>query len=617
MIQLQANEFIGSSKEAMAEILKAGRTHNQIEIIAPTGSGKTFFIDNILAKKTDAVIVVPFKIINQVYKNSKTIDTNSTEDDLIDGPMVMVIDQAVRFWEQIKYRTIIIDEAHCLMTEVTYRDKVIQFVKLLNERIVKGYQSKVIAFTATPCIESKMLSMHVVEIRKDRKRISTTFIKVKSVAGCMAHRCLDAMTNLNISKIFVMDNSHAKSIYEKLRCRVPEECLDYLRSETINTEECQKIVQDEMLNKIVTVSTKVACNGLNFNNEHENILIITSFHPGRTSYMDIIQMIGRIRKTSCNIAVEIYYNENTLFEAHIQRSLIKDAVTAEEVSYNEEYKLYFEKHSCNIDAIIKDLGSYEYIYVTKDFINKTVKMSSSKHSDGFKDWIRSNSNWIYEIDTITDEHPEWDKYICVIKDLSYGFGFSEFEIARNIRALCKQSKACMDVILNRYRLWVEVCSMTDEEYDRFIYLLKERICRIKRNKEGYCKVFNNNNYIKIAMLMNQNEKELELAMKYRELSKVSNTLDVIENTKKVSCSKAGKAGNTVGKSNGGKIGGKKGSPKKQVIIERISNGESITFSSKGECMTFLGIGEGLFSRWIKGVPTKSKALKDYRVVSVG
>ena len=51
------------------DIIEAVRIIRQLEITAPTCSGKTFFINNFLAHKFNSIVIVPFNATNALYGN--------------------------------------------------------------------------------------------------------------------------------------------------------------------------------------------------------------------------------------------------------------------------------------------------------------------------------------------------------------------------------------------------------------------------------------------------------------------------------------------------------------------------------------------------------------------
>ena len=311
---IKKGEWIGKYKD---EILDFINKHRQCEVVGPTGTGKTSFINGFneyddilnydefsLAKELNAIVLVPFNVTNKLYDSMIEISSeNGLKEIKDDRCYVMIWDQALIHWDKIKERTLIIDEAHCLFLDRTYRDTAVRLMKKIKED-----NCKIVLFTATPSGEAEELNCDMIKFTNERNVINLNFLKVNSVdaaqLGCINH-CLDK----NIfDKIVLFDDMHAKRIYENLMIEGKWiNDISYIRADTKDSEDFTYLREKELLNKKLTLCTCVAFNGLNFKNEHENILVITSYRKGDTTAAKIIQEAGRIRNS--NVTVIVYYDD--------------------------------------------------------------------------------------------------------------------------------------------------------------------------------------------------------------------------------------------------------------------------------------------------------------------
>ncbi len=370
--------------------------HRRCEIVAPTGVGKTTFIngwggevmnffspdvylDFSLAKKLNAIVLVPFIVTNRLYNNMIEISSENKNEIKDNEPAVMVWDQAVKHWDEIKDRTLIIDEAHCLFLDRTYRDAAIE---LLNN--IKRDNSKVVLFTATPAGEAQVIDCDLLRFYGEREDIKTRIIKVTNIDRAEYNYINKALEKGYYDKIVLFDDINAKKIYEKIYVD-GKYIFDtaYIRAATKNSEDFIELRENERLNKRLTICTCVAFNGLNFKNENERILVVTSAYNGNTTGGTIIQEAGRIRKS--NVEVVIFYNDkdekdsledqitkaNEMNKAETELGLNEDLLDYNRrlldddvVDALHEIKRYNEQKA-NIEEIIKDLNDAGYFIIKR------------------------------------------------------------------------------------------------------------------------------------------------------------------------------------------------------------------------------------------------------------
>lgn len=319
------------------EILDFIKNHPKTEIIAPTGTGKTTFINGMvyedrifetefsLAKELNAIVIVPFNTTNKLYDSLIEISSETGSKDIReDKQYVMIWDQALNNWEAIKDRTLIIDEAHCLFLDRTYRDVA---VKLMNKLIEND--CRIVLFTATPVGEAEELGCEVLRYTNERDVIDLNMLKVNHVDmaeyGCI-YKCLDEN---RFDRIVLFDDMHAKKIWEKFMIDGKYiNDIAYIRADTKNTKEFIELRDKELLTKKLTICTCVAFNGLNFKNKGERILVISSYREGYTTACELIQETGRIRNSK--VTAIVYYDgkgyESTLDERIDKAQTYQEAV---------------------------------------------------------------------------------------------------------------------------------------------------------------------------------------------------------------------------------------------------------------------------------------------------
>lgn len=315
---IKKGEYIIKYKDEILEFIKNNR---KVEIVAPTGVGKTTLINGqknsvkdidlftkeedifSLAHKLNAIVIVPFNVTNRLYDNLIEVSSETNHKVEADKPAVMIWDQALKHWTDIKERILIIDEAHCLFLDRRYRDTAI---KLMNK--IKEDNCKIVLFTATPSGEGSELGCEYLTFSNERNTIMTDFVLVNNIDVAQYNYIKAALKNDWFDKIVLFDDTTAKKIYEKLYC--DGEFINdiaYIRADTKNTPDFIKLRNEELLSKKLTICTCVAFNGLNFKNKDERVLVITSYNQGNTTSCEIIQEAGRIRNSE--VYLKIYFDE--------------------------------------------------------------------------------------------------------------------------------------------------------------------------------------------------------------------------------------------------------------------------------------------------------------------
>ena len=414
---LKDNNYIEESKKNLInnwiseydfDIKKFITKNSKCEIEGPTGSGKTTFINENLAFYFNAIIIVPFNVTNKLYNRLFEVNSNYVGKIPENKPIVMVWDQAIKHWNEIKDRQIIVDEAHTLFFDRNYRDAAIKLILKLKEDYVK------VAFiTATPAGEQDLFNLPILKYYKKRKEITLNIKTSRNIEWSQYNYIKKALDENWYDKIVLLDDLTAKKIYEQFTIN----CYDvsYIRSDTKESDDFIYLRENELLNKKLTICTCIAFNGLNFKNENEKILVVGSIQLGQTTSCEIIQQIGRIRKS--NVTSVYFYNpekisiedlDHKVTKAQEYNSIYIEGAPDSFLSYDRRYlnndyveamrniQDYQLNHS-KIDVIINELSSSGYIKGTvekkvknEDKINMSLAIKR-KESDELKDDIQNGT----------------------------------------------------------------------------------------------------------------------------------------------------------------------------------------------------------------------------------
>lgn len=370
-----SQNFIENWLDEYSEVIVREIKNNKyLEIVAPTGCGKTTFINNFLARYFNAVVIVPFNVTNKLYDN--LFEVNASFNGVIpkSKPIVMIWDQAIKHWHEIRDRMIIIDEAHTLFFDRNYRDSAIKLIANLKESDLH-----VCFVTATPAGESELFNMKQIQFFKRRDIIQLNIKASCNIEWSQYNYIKKCLDNNWYDKIVLLDDVSAKKIYEQFVINGYAEEISYIRSSTKETKDFISLRENEMLDKKLTICTCVAFNGLNFKNENEKILVVGSIQQGITTSCEIIQQIGRIRNSKVS-GLYFYNPEKIYFEdidnketrAQEYNSIVVNGCPDSFLIYNRKYlntnyvealrniQEYQLKHS-TIDVIITELGTTGYI----------------------------------------------------------------------------------------------------------------------------------------------------------------------------------------------------------------------------------------------------------------
>ena len=551
------------------DILRHISENKRLLIVAPTGCGKTNLINKYLMTELNAVVIVPFNVTNNLYTNA--IVVSSENDNKIDHfhPCVMVWDQAVKYWNNIKDRTLIIDESHLLFTDRTYRESAVRLMDLINKD-----DAKCVLFTATPTGEADELKCKVIKYTAHHKNICCQFIKTDNQGTAMMEKLKMEYNRDYYDRIIVMDNRNAKTLYEKItvECIVPADEIGYLRASTKNTADFIDIQQTEILKKRLYICTCITFQGLNFKNKDEHILILMSGSNNDSLYCDFVQAIGRIRNS--DVTAAIYYNEDSTGTSVADKLAVNDELQniASENGIKKELMPTYKN--------LNDLSVVSAIMKIEQYIKDNSKMSVIQEQLAATGYIIVfNSNYLYKeiygsvpprmrlvLKKQESDNMKKDILENKWKDTIYTGEYDKIWKDRMLHIMNKYDKITNDIwvgiieskdghkllegILDELSAGLRYVEYTDEEWDNYTSSVKKVLdnwtgsdITFKRLKQSYGK------NIKLRKKM----------MKYKnddmQLDVVGILSTFIQNEKQL---------HTENKSKSGKVGGKKSSPKKRI-----------------------------------------------------
>ena len=486
------NEYIIEKKQNIIQnwldeysqsIVKEITDNRRLEIVGPTGSGKTTFINHFLAHHFNSVVIVPFNVTNKLYSNLFEVNATYAGEIPKNKPIVMVWDQAIKHWDEIKGRHFIIDEAHTLFFDRNYRDAAIKLILKLKEE-----NTWVTFITATPAGEKDIFNMKQIHYYKNRNTVRLNIKATKNIEWSQYNYIKKCLDNNWYDKIVLLDDISAKKLYEQFMINGYATDICYIRSSTKESEDFIDLRTNELLKKKLTICTCVAFNGLNFRNENENILVVGSIQQGQTTSCEIIQQIGRIRNSNVN-GVYFYNPELTIIDdidarkqkAQEYNSIMVNGVPDTFLSYDRRYlnddyvnalkeiQEYQLKHS-NMNMIISELGATGYItgkFEDECNDSEMIKMSLAikrQESNEMKEDILNNTFLNKEYDS--EYKQKW------ARDINYMISnpfYSGITIDTFIELFEKGTKnKLVETVINTLKDIIRYVQVDEQEYNKAI-----------------------------------------------------------------------------------------------------------------------------------------------------
>lgn len=397
-----------------------------------TGCGKTVFIKE-YAQKHNGIIAVPFLSTRKLYSPINVID-GENKNEFYDGKAcVMVYDRLAMINDELlKDRVILVDEAHILFMDRTYRESLTKLFEKL-----KRTKSKIVLITASPTGEIKKLGCeNIYRFYKKREHIKLKWIKSKNPSGLIDEILKKTEDMGTFDRIIIFSDMYARVLYDTMSTKLLnnlKENVSILHSDYKNTGDLDRITTNELLDTPITICTSLAFNGLNFKNENEKILVIVDFKIGDDAACKIIQCVGRVRNskvTAIVIANDYGAKTNVDQRRNIAQSYVDAGAPHGLFSYNESL-LKSSNYNANIEieeyinsqteeTITQELQETGYIDVEISATEeKTIKkrgrnelkdkMSAEIIAQIYEESTLSRSKKIEEKE-ITDENKNAEKY---------------------------------------------------------------------------------------------------------------------------------------------------------------------------------------------------------------
>lgn len=601
-------------------------THRRIEVVSPTGTGKTVLITE-YSKKHKTLIVVPFNSqlinygcewVNIISKDDKDFDPDRSN--------VAVYDQAIKHFGQLNAEwDVIVDECHLLWCDRSWRESATDVVNRINT--LKN--NKIMLLTATNTIENTLFNIEkTLTFTKERDVVEVKWMDVTT-----PYKTIEKLIT-NKKKTCVFSDRYAKTLAANQSLKMGRSNVVLCHSES-NSKGYQRILENEMLDAKLTVSTKILYSGNNFNNEEPIRLIIQIDDNNDYSY--IVQSVGRFRKCK-DLEVFVVNNvKNHIGNAPTDQQVL-DALNTmrakgsniakimtdrqkEDKYYNVDAAVEIENYYSTISKakIIADLCATSYIKVIdcglcddgKEFpINEVKRRRSTALIDNIRRYsnIKDATKYDAEDDSMTTEWKSAIASICL--------EMSAESVRRYIVERSDEKLIQIDTIIGEMYSIINIANLSLDE-----------IRRIKENYEAFaedeCKAYgvegNTKDRItryakRIANLLNKvdvkypitpisricNNEFFEVAIENLEEYKIElqaiRTQNGLNSKQPISIRFIGDCYDDAGL---------EGMDAQQNIV---------TFDCKGDCMRFLNISERTFSKFVKG--ERVRAARNWQVVSV-
>lgn len=599
--------------------------NDRIQIKGTVGIGKSTEIIQ-LAKQLNAVLIVPYLSTNKLYEGQIEVvsaDNNNKYNPMI--PQCMVFDQAVKC--DLSGRTVIVDESHTLYLERDFRPSAILLLPKLKDC------KKVILVSATPCNELQYLgggktitySKKHLPVRITPYFYSQEAEKLYSIESTI-EKHLTGHSKWDI--ICIMDDKIAKMIYDVYHKSFKDDIL-YFRSETKKNNECVEMFDKQLLTKKLVICTRVAFNGLNFNNINQKILLIA----GITCPQLIIQQAGRFRNVS--IDMHMYVNSSDTYQPYNPIEYAK-----EKFEYTQENGAEFihNKELCNTKGYFDAQQELYDFYSKWDYENTCEYLQNEgyfrfnkpivlKRSKGVKkenpnlkisNLIKANTLPTFE-DLSVSERMSFKENIKSLDrfcsrwniqplfqmdldtDLFLGMFAAYYKDKYWLLKLLNSfdTQRIITSILEEIEDIVYISIMDEEVFDVQIQLLKNWINHISKNPKLTEKVkYENSKLKRILDIRSMNYTGNSIQIMDLILNDMSNKQVVIKKKRVAGCS----------------VGGKKSNKAKPITIVNTKTNKEKTFKSKDDCMKFLKIAPATFFKWLRGEKLRNlPAINDWKL----
>lgn len=390
--------------EIAEDLEKLLNNEQGLYLISGCGTGKTYYISEYLAKRKNTLVVNFLNVVNRQSYSDIYIEGTSTR--YIDGTRSSAINvqQHSSIKDEVlkKFDLVVIDEIQLQYISSDFRCSVVG--EPLKDFILKciNLGVKVLLITGTPIAPvDTIYGLAKVKIIKTEltniDKYTITFAKGLSYRNCI--KKIQRFINEGY-KVVVKTDLHSKEIEKLAKERNIRTARLYADAYKVNIDTPTKYVVDHQClpdEYDLFITTKVMVEGVNFNNDEDDKVIVITFVDDIESPMSAMQLASRLRKQHKNLILG--YNSDEDFYISKKRigysSTLKDEIFLERERilslFNNIclWKNYFNNAgSCNfIDEVFNE--SAEDIEV-----NNELPLKLSELAGMLNDKIRKiNKNW--------------------------------------------------------------------------------------------------------------------------------------------------------------------------------------------------------------------------------
>lgn len=639
-------------------------------ICSNTGTGKTEFVKNFIKKTSNNAIIIQITKALRDGKSRGIEDiTYGNWDTIVDRSKIhTTIEGAIRNCNgmNLSEYTVIVDESHLLEEYINVRKSItIELLTLLETA------GKVIFMSATPKSDINLFDFKKITFEKIQPQDLVVYQHPMQFSGKGSKEASEYEYMINYIKKTIRETGGEKFIIFSNKKQeswkkygLENEDVTFFNSNNITDPNVQSILKYNRLNSDITLSTKYMGCGVEVKKERE-VHIVFNLNEGFDLDF-IIQSIGRPRASGGveKIILHLFYTIDRRWVATVGEEILNDIDSAFQnlIIEAEEYDIinilaakmlniydpHFNQYS--VKEKIKGLwvGNYvnERIYHTPyafelfkklpyqkidvinlptQIINMDGKVRRVRKEDELVDYLCSLKSFeitnmgvesgyeeILKGNTIPYNDPvnarkviQSAKFVVKYIELPEAIKFfGDIKKAYDTLAmLVRYAKVNAGVYgVKEFNGSTAMKAKLDLEFEKvkkvftddFIQTIVEDVAGWKVKTEDL-NIFDDDVF---SMLIDE----------YDNKYKGSHTTSKFNGDSYSSC-----VNNKNMKDVSGRVGGKMGSPKKSIVIKRLSDGEEFSFDSKGECMEWLGWSPPKFSYFIKNQVDKKK---QYVVVEV-
>lgn len=499
LTDITGGEIEGWLTDKKEEIVQYFKKYHRIELVAPTGTGKTTLVvgnGNIvgLAQELNAVVLCPTNNMMELYSSLKVIHSNPAGGSNIDEysddePCVIIWDQAQKILGRLKNRVIIIDEAHTLYLDRTYRDSAVRMMLALRDF------PNIIAITATPTGEEQELKLRRLEYTFKKGLIFTEWITTDdSIDSLMLGDIIYNEKSGYYDRVVVFSDRYVRRIHEKLINRDVRIDHSFIHGMNRSNKDFNDIHKNEMLTKRVTLCTRLAFNGLNFKNKGEHVLVLMDVREKEMLAANIIQCVGRMRNAAW-VKLKAYTVPEGEHSTVEQRAKKTQLITDDEAQIDKRLVSYDErladKNVVDAERRIEDyMNIHGVLSVIKEDLTNTgyFVIKDREENNGITGHLileekrRVENEWLdmllkgKEVDDETEKSPYYRVCENMFHRLTWDYAMRPWYIKEHLEKQREEKHTLPSNTLETLYKKAVISSYSDEEFGK-------HICRLQRVEE--------------------------------------------------------------------------------------------------------------------------------------